>query len=80
MFYRLKPFILVISNIIQENSVWCESENIFPMLPQGKTPPGIASTVPSVCSISSTVATPASYHMKNHPRELKEVKQVCRRS
>lgn len=80
MFYRLKPFLLVIPNIIQEKSVWYESENIFPMLPQGKTPPGIASTVTSMCSVSSAVATPASYHMKNDPRELKEVKQVCHRS
>ncbi|EDL91818.1 vesicle-associated membrane protein, associated protein a, isoform CRA_a [Rattus norvegicus] len=41
----------------------------------GKTLPGIASAVTSVSSISSTVATPASYHMKSDPRELKEVKQ-----
>ncbi|XP_028633804.1 vesicle-associated membrane protein-associated protein A isoform X1 [Grammomys surdaster] len=40
----------------------------------GKTP-GIASTATSMSSISNTVATPASYHMKNDPRELKEVKQ-----
>ncbi|XP_038940072.1 vesicle-associated membrane protein-associated protein A isoform X2 [Rattus norvegicus] len=38
----------------------------------GKTLPGIASAVTSVSSISSTVATPASYHMKSDPRELKE--------
>lgn len=62
-----------------EKSVWYESENIFPMLPQGKAP-GIASTVTSVSSICSTVATPASYHLKNDPRELKEMKQVCHRS
>ncbi|XP_028633805.1 vesicle-associated membrane protein-associated protein A isoform X2 [Grammomys surdaster] len=37
----------------------------------GKTP-GIASTATSMSSISNTVATPASYHMKNDPRELKE--------
>ncbi|XP_017172989.1 vesicle-associated membrane protein-associated protein A isoform X1 [Mus musculus] len=41
----------------------------------GKTPPGIASTVASLSSVSSAVATPASYHLKNDPRELKEVKQ-----
>lgn len=80
MFYRLKLFVLVIPNIIQEKSVWYESENIFPMLPQGKTPPGIASAVTSISTVSNTVATPASYHMKNDPRELKELKQVCHRS
>ncbi|XP_031224462.1 vesicle-associated membrane protein-associated protein A isoform X1 [Mastomys coucha] len=41
----------------------------------GKTPPGTASTVTSMSSISSTVATPGSYHLKNDPRELKEMKQ-----
>ncbi|XP_076405876.1 vesicle-associated membrane protein-associated protein A isoform X1 [Peromyscus maniculatus bairdii] len=41
----------------------------------GKTPPGIASTVTSMSSVSNTVATPASYHTKSDPRELKEVKQ-----
>ncbi|XP_052048387.1 vesicle-associated membrane protein-associated protein A isoform X1 [Apodemus sylvaticus] len=37
--------------------------------------PGIASTITSMSSICSTVATPASYHLKNDPRELKEMKQ-----
>lgn len=53
------------------------------MPPQGKTPPGIAPTVTSLSSISNTVATPASYHMKDDLRELnvcKEMKQVCYRS
>jgi hypothetical protein len=79
IFHRLKLFLVVIPNR-QKKSVWYESENIFPVLPQGKTPPGIASTVASLSSVSSAVATPASYHLKNDPRELKEVKQVCHRS
>ncbi|XP_051010396.1 vesicle-associated membrane protein-associated protein A isoform X1 [Acomys russatus] len=41
----------------------------------GKTLPGITTAVTSVSNICNTVATPASYHMKSDPRELKEVKQ-----
>ncbi|EGW08539.1 Vesicle-associated membrane protein-associated protein A, partial [Cricetulus griseus] len=49
--------------------------NISDMEAVGKTPPGIASAVTSISTVSNTVATPASYHMKNDPRELKELKQ-----
>ncbi|XP_051046841.1 vesicle-associated membrane protein-associated protein A isoform X1 [Phodopus roborovskii] len=41
----------------------------------GKAPAGIASAATSISSISNTVATPASYHVKSDPRELKELKQ-----
>ncbi|XP_055484350.1 vesicle-associated membrane protein-associated protein A [Psammomys obesus] len=41
----------------------------------GKASSGIATAATSMSSVSSTVATPASYHMKNDPRELKQVKQ-----
>jgi hypothetical protein len=60
-----------------------ESENMFPMPSQGKTPPGTAPTVTSMSSINNTVATPANYHTKNDPRGLNVFKQekqkVCHR-
>lgn len=65
-----------------ELRVWCESENMFPMPPQGITP-GTAPAVTSVSTIMHTVATPASYTMKNDPRGLTVFKQekqkVCLR-
>lgn len=42
---------------------------------QGITPPGTAPTVTAMSSINSTVAAPASYHMKNDPRGLNVFKQ-----
>ncbi|XP_006164093.1 vesicle-associated membrane protein-associated protein A isoform X1 [Tupaia chinensis] len=41
----------------------------------GITPPGTAPTVTAMSSINSTVAAPASYHMKNDPRGLNVFKQ-----
>lgn len=57
-----------------EVRVWCVSENVFPMLPQGLTPPG---TVPAVTSVSicNTLATPSSFILKNDPRGLSVFKQ-----
>lgn len=65
---------LVIPSTVQENSVWCEFENMFPMPPQGITP-GTAPAVTSMSSINNTVATPAIYNMKNDPRGLNVFKQ-----
>lgn len=45
------------------------------MPPQGITSPGTAPAVTSMSSINSTVATPASYNMKNDPRGLNVFKQ-----
>uniref|UniRef100_A0A3Q2H6V0 Vesicle-associated membrane protein-associated protein A n=4 Tax=Laurasiatheria TaxID=314145 RepID=A0A3Q2H6V0_HORSE len=42
---------------------------------KGITPPGTAPAVTSVSSINNTVATPASYNMKNDPRGLTVFKQ-----
>lgn len=66
--------LLVIPSTMQEKSV-CESENMFPMLPQGITPPGTAPAVASMSSINNTVPTPASYNTKNDPRGLSVFKQ-----
>lgn len=59
-----------------ELRVWCESENMFPMPPQGITPPGTAPAVTSINIINNnTVAIPASYNTKNDPRGLNVFKQ-----
>lgn len=68
--------VLVISQYhAGEIRVWCESETVFPLPSQGITPPGTAPAVTSVSSINNTVATPASYNMKNDPRGLTVFKQ-----
>lgn len=58
-----------------ELRLWCESENMFPMPPQGITPPGTAPAVTSISIINKPVSTPASYNMKNDPRGLSVFKQ-----
>lgn len=55
--------------------LWCESENMFPMPPQGLTPAGTAPAVTSISSINKPVPTPASYNTKNDPRGLSVFKQ-----
>lgn len=72
--------VLVIPSTMQENSIWCESKNMFPVPPQGVSS-GTALAVTSLSSINNTVATPASYNMKNDPRGLnvftQEKQKVC---
>lgn len=58
-----------------EVRVWCVSENVFPMLPQGLTSPGTVPVVTSVSSICNTLATPSSFILKNDPRGLSMFKQ-----
>ena len=48
---------------------------MFPVPPQGITPPGTAPAVTSISNMNTTVATPASYNMKNDPRGLNVFKQ-----
>lgn len=58
-----------------EPRLWCESENMFPMPPQGITPPGTAPAVTSVSIINKPGATPSSYSTKNDPKGLNVFKQ-----